>query len=143
MAIVSVTRLHLRSKRFLLPFVIYTWRSGRQLKRSAGFRGGVLGNDAQGGNWTVTLWDSEGAMRSYRNAGVHAVAMRKLLNWCDEASFAHYPMDESAIPSAEAAYKRLSAGKISKVNHPSAAHAAGRTVSAGLPRFALNLRPSA
>ena len=61
--------------------MIYTWRSGRQLKRSAGFRSGVLGNDAQGANWTMTLWDSEAAMRSYRNAGIHAVAMRKLLDW--------------------------------------------------------------
>jgi hypothetical protein len=141
MTVVSVTRLHVRSWRFFLPFLIYTMRSGSQAKRSPGFRGGTLGNDAQFGNWTITLWDSEEAMRGFRNSGAHRVAMPKLLNWCDEASYTHYTTDESEFPSPDAAYRRLSAGKISKVNQPSAAHAQGRTVSAGIPRFALTLRP--
>jgi heme-degrading monooxygenase HmoA len=138
---VSVTRLHLRSARFLLPFLVYTWRSGRQAKRSRGFRGGMLGNDAQRGNWTITLWDSDAEMRAFRNSGPHATAMRKLLEWCDEASFSHYTAEDGALPSADAAYDRLLAGRTSKVNHPSAAHTEGRTVSAGKPRFAVNLRP--
>ena len=141
MTFVSVTRLHLRSRRFLIPFAIYTLRSALQAKRSAGFRGGRIGNDADGGNWTITAWTSEADMRSFRNAGVHAVAMRKLLDWCDEASFTHYLSDDGDPPSAGAAYQRLSAGKTSKVNHPSAARAAGRTVSELMPRFGLNLRP--
>ncbi len=140
---VSVTRLHLRSKRFLVPFLLYTLRSGIQAKRAAGFRGGTLGNDAEGGNWTVTAWDSDAAMRAFRNGGAHAVAMRKLLEWCDEASFTHYVTDESALPAAEAAYTHLSAGRTSKVNHPSLRHAAGKTVSASAPRFGLSLRPRA
>ncbi len=37
----------------------------------------------------MTLWDGEGEMRAFRNSGPHAVAMRKLLDWCDEASFTH------------------------------------------------------
>jgi heme-degrading monooxygenase HmoA len=137
---VSLTRLHLRSKRFFLPFVLYTWRSGRQAKRSPGFRGGHVGSDAQGGNWTMTAWDSEAAMRAFRNTGAHAIAMRKLLGWCDEASFAQYTTEDEALPSSDYAYERLRAGRISKVNHPSAAHAAGRTVSDGKPRFAIKLR---
>src|SRR5262245_11076936 len=141
MPFVSVTRLHVRSWRFVLPFLFYTMRSGSQARRSRGFRGGTLGNDAQRGNWTITLWESEDAMRSFRNSGAHRVAMQKLLNWCDEASYAHYTTEGTAIPPAEAAYERLSAGKISKVNHPSAAHAQGRTVSAGMPRFAVTLTP--
>ena len=141
MTVVSVTRLHVRSLWFVLPFLIYTMRSGSQAKRSQGFRGGMLGNDAQFGNWTITLWDSEEAMRSFRNSGAHRVAMPKLLHWCDEASYTHYATEDTGIPSAEIAYQRLSAGKISKVNHPSAAHAQGRTVSAGMPRFALTLHP--
>ena len=141
MAFVSVTRLHLRSARFFVPFLVYTWRSGRQAKRSPGFRGGMLGSDAQRGNWTITSWDSEADMRAFRNSGVHAKAMRKLLDWCDEASFAQYSAADQALPQADAAYEHLAAGRTSKVHHPSAAHAAGRTVSAGKPRFAVNLRP--
>jgi len=80
-------------------------------------------------------------MRRFRNAGIHAGAMRKLLDWCDEASFAHYASESEELPSEDAAYQRLEAGRTSKVNHPSPAHAAGRTVSDGLPRFGLSLRP--
>jgi heme-degrading monooxygenase HmoA len=137
---VSVTRLHLRSKRFWLSFVIYALRGGARARRSPGFRGGALGHDAQGGQWTTTAWESEAAMRDFRNAGVHAVAMRKLLEWCDEASFASYTTDEG-LPTADTVYQRLAAGRTSKVNHPSAAHTAGRTVSNGAPRFVLKLRP--
>jgi hypothetical protein len=137
---VSVTRLHLRSKRFLLPFLFYTWRSGRQAKRSRGFRGGQIGSDAQSGNWTITMWNAEADMRAFRNAVPHKTAMRKLLDWCDEASFAHYAGDAEQLPSAETAYEHLRTGTTSKVNHPSPAHAAGRTVSEGRPRFAMKLK---
>jgi len=135
---ISLTRLHLRSKRFFLSFLLYTWRSGRQAKRSRGFRGGRLGGDSQGGNWTMTTWDSEADMRAFRNTGAHAVAMRKLLEWCDEASFAQYEGD--ILPSSDEAYERLRSGRVSKVNHPSPAHASHRTVSDGRPRFAVTLR---
>jgi hypothetical protein len=139
---VSVTRLHLRSKRFFLPFLLYTFRSGRQVRRSSGFRGGTLGNDAEGGNWTITSWENEADMRAFRNHGPHATAMRKLLDWCDEAAFAHYLADDSALPSADAAYQRLmSAGKTSKVHHPSPAQTAGRAVSDSTPNFGLKLQP--
>ena len=138
--LVSLTRLHLRSKRFFLPFLPYSWRSGGQARRSRGFRGGRLGNDAQGGNWTMTGWDSEAEMRAFRNAGVHATAMRKLLDWCDEASFVHYTTTDEALASTDDAYERMRAGNTSKVNNPSPAHASGRTVSDGKPRFAVTLR---
>src|SRR5689334_9885054 len=100
MALVSVTRLHLRSKWYFLPFLLYTMRSGLQVKRADGFRGGALGGDPEGGNWTITMWDSEAAMRRFRNAGPHLAAMPKLLRWCDEASFAHYDESQSSFAGA-------------------------------------------
>lgn len=142
MAFISATRLHLRSKLQMLAFLFHTWRSGQQTKRSAGFRGGIVGGDAQGGAWTITAWDSEADMRAFRSSGAHRRAMPKLLTLCDEASFTHWTAAMPALPSMEEAYQRLStSGKVSKVNHPSAAHAAGKTVSQGLPRAGLNLKP--
>jgi hypothetical protein len=138
---VSVTRLHLRSKRFLLPFLLYTFRSALQARRSRGFRGGTLGSDPQGGNWTITQWDGDADMRAFRNTDAHAVAMRKLLEWCDEASYAHFTADDGVLPPPDAAYRHLADGKTSKVNHPSAQHAAGRTVSGSVPVFGIRLRP--
>ena len=141
MVFVSVTRLHVRSWKFVLPFAIYALRSSSQARRTPGFVAGTLGNDAQRGNWTITMWNSESDMRSFRNSGVHRIAMQKLLHWCDEASYTHYTTEEADFPTADAVYERLRKGKASKVNHPSAAQSEGRTVSAGVPRLALRLRP--
>ena len=141
MTLVSVTRLHVRSWRFFLPFLIYTMRSGSQAKRSQGFRGGMVGNDAQSGNWTITLWDSEEAMRSFRNSGAHRVAMPKLLRWCDEASFVHWEEADTAAPDADTAYQRLAReGKLSKVNAPSPRQQAGEKVGRLKPRVGQQLR---
>jgi hypothetical protein len=112
------------------------------VRRSRGFRGGILGGDAQGGARTVTLWDSEADMRAFRNSGAHRSAMPHLLDWCDEASYTHWTVDAPALPPLDEAYQRLGAsGKISKVHHPPAMQAEGRTVSEGRPRTGLTLKP--
>lgn len=142
MIFVSATRLHLLTKLRFPSFVWHTLGSALQAKRSAGFLGGFLGGDAQGGAWTVTTWGSEADMRAFRNSGGHKTAMPKLLKLCDEASFTHWLAESPGVPTVEEVYERLkNGGHLSKVNRPSAAHAAGRTVSEGVPRAALNLKP--
>lgn len=141
MIFVSATRLHLLTKLRFLSFAYHTLRSALQAKRSAGFLGGFLGADAQGGAWTVTTWGSEADMRAFRNSGAHKTAMPKLLKLCDEASFTHWEAETPGVPTAEEAYERLkNVGHLSKVNQPSAMHAAGRPVSEGVPRVAFNLK---
>jgi hypothetical protein len=142
MALISATRLHLRSNVYFVPFQLYVLRSAWQARRSRGFRGGILGGDAQGGAWTITLWDSDADMRAFRNSGAHRGAMPHLLKWCDEASYTHWTVEAPALPTLEEAYQRLSAsGKISKVLNPSALQASGRAVSEGLPRLGFSLKP--
>lgn len=141
MPFVSATRLHLRSKLHLAPFSWHTLRSAGQAKRSPGFLRGCLGGDAQGGAWTLTLWESEAAMRAFRNSGAHMRAMPRLLNLCDEASFAHWQVEGDTLPTMEEAHERVrTAGRLSKVRRPSAAQAAGATVSAGVPKGQLQLK---
>jgi hypothetical protein len=71
-------------------------------------------------------------MRRFRNAGDHLKAMTRLVDWCDEASYAHWQQDDSSVPSATVAFERLrDAGKLSKVRHPSAAHTSGQTAPRG------------
>lgn len=128
MIFVSVTRLHLRSYRYLLPFVWYSFLSSRQAVRAQGFLGGKLMGDGKRAFWTLTLWTDEGAMKAYRNADAHRRAMPKLLSWCNEAAIVHWFQESAELPDRYEAHRRmLSEGRISKVHFPSDAHAAKQT----------------
>ena len=144
MPIISITRLHLRSLRYMPMLSVFTLGSALQARRSDGFLGGLLGGDAERGAWTMTAWRDEAAMRSFRNIGIHKKAMPHLLNWCDEASFAHWQQTDATLPAPDEAHRRMRAeGRLSKVCHPSPAHAAGETTSKSLPKGALRLVPRA
>jgi hypothetical protein len=98
MALISVTRLRVRSFIYLPQFLWDTFKSVRQVKRSTGFLGGRLLVNAKSVFWTMTVWKDEAAMNAYRTGGPHRVAMPKLLNWCDEAAVVHWTQDSSEIP---------------------------------------------
>ena len=139
MPIVSVTRLRLRSVRFLPAFALYTWRSFRQVRAADAFQGGSILADRRLTFWTMTVWTTAEAMRGYRNTGAHLDAMKYLIDWCDQASYVHWSQDESngpepQIPSWAAADQHMRAeGKLSKVRFPSPDHA---TLSYRAPRLA-------
>jgi hypothetical protein len=121
--LVSVTRLRLRSTRFLLPFIVYSLRSLRQAKRSPGNVAVDTMRDHHGGYWTRSLWRDAASMRSFMTSGVHKRAMPKLLDWCDEAALVHWEQDTTTLPAWDEAHRRLvTGGRQSKVHHPSAAH---------------------
>ena len=125
MPCVSITRLRLRSIRFLPAFALHASRSLKQVKRSRGFRGGSLLPDRQWTFWTMTAWDDEASMRAYMTAGAHRTAMPRLLDWCDEASVVHWEQAADDLPSWSEADRRMRAsGRASKVRHPSPRHAA-------------------
>jgi hypothetical protein len=63
-------------------------------------------------------------MKAFMHAAPHGPAMRKLLDWCDEASVAHWTQDAGDLPPWDEAHRRLEQnGRASKLHHPSAAHA--------------------
>ncbi len=104
---VSVTRIALRTYRHWIPFAWDSLRSAYRAQRAPGFLGGRLMGDGRKVFWTVTSWSDEAAMRAFRNAGVHLEAMRKLPDWCDEASFVHWEQDICVLPATAEAYRRL------------------------------------
>lgn len=135
MALVAITRLRLRGYRFLPAFGWHSLKAARQAERSPGFLGGALSADPlRVTYWTVTVWESEAAMRAFRASGDHQRVMHRLAGWCDEASVAHWEQADASVPlPAEVLRRMISAGRASRLNHPSTDHAAGRIAADGRP----------
>jgi len=125
MPLISVTRLRVRSLWFLPSFLIYALRSASQARSAKGNLAVKLLKDAHNTWWTSTAWDSEASMRKFMLANPHGQAMRKLLEWCDEAALVHWNQPDAILPTWIEAHGRMqSEGRTSKVNHPTAAHSA-------------------
>ena len=113
MPFISVTRLRVRSLLYLPAFIWQAMGSLRQSQRSRGFLAGRV------------LHEARNAMNAFRTTGAHRDAMPKLLEWCDEASVAHWIQPNAELPSWLEAHRRMVAeGRLSKVNHPSPAQVA-------------------
>jgi hypothetical protein len=123
MAFISITRLRIRSIVYLPRFVWHALKSQRQAERTPGFVGGRLMRESGNIFWTMTAWEDDAAMSAFRVHGAHASVMPSLLDWCDEASVAHWTQETRELPSWQDAHERLiKEGRPSKVKHPSPAH---------------------
>ena len=140
---VSVTRLRIRSFIYLPSFLLQTRLSQAQVKRAAGFVGGRLLVDKHWTYWTLTVWETEKAMKAFRGSGAHAKVMPRLANWCDEAAYAHWETTDETVPTWPEAYQYLlTSGKLSRVDHPSPAHEAKLFVQPRLrPLIGRNIKP--
>lgn len=144
MAFVSVTRLRIRSIRFLPAFALDAWRTRRQAARAEGFLGGSLLGGRGRAFRTMTAWENEASMRAYMTGGAHRTAMPRLMHWCDEASVTHWIEPGEALPSWTEAVRRMRAeGRISKVRHPSPRHADMSFDDPRLTGTAIPIRPAA
>ena len=126
MSFISVTRLRLRSIRFLIPFAIMTARSKSQVESSNGCIGAEVRKTKGLAFWTLTIWDSEASMRSFMTHSPHREAMTKLAGWCDEASVCHWTQESLEPPTWDQASGQLAKlGRLSRVTHPSDAQRDG------------------
>ena len=143
MALVSVTRLRMRSAWYLVPFMWEAMKIMRQAQRTSGFLGGRLLVEAKRVFWTVTAWEESSAMNVFRTQGAHGGVMPKLLEWCDEASVVHWTQLTDTLPSwKEAHYRMMKEGRPSKVKHPSAAQVAYEIPEPRVGRMETTLRPA-
>jgi hypothetical protein len=98
MPLVSITRLRVRSFRYLPAFAVQAFRSARQAKNAPGNLAVSLLKDSHFTFWTRTLWSDEAAMRAFMIVGAHRHVMPHLLQWCDEAAVVHWVQDTVEPP---------------------------------------------
>ena len=129
MPFVSVTRLRVRSWIYMPGFLVDAVRSARQAAAAEGSLAVKVLRDAHNAWWTSTCWDAESSMRKFMVTKPHGPAMRRLLEWCDEAALVHWWQAEGELPTWAEAYRRMQAeGRASKVLHPSPDQVAFRIV---------------
>ena len=122
MPFVSITRLRVRSWRYVPGFLIQSLRAALQAKRAPGSLAVSVLRDADRAFWTRTVWKDEAAMRTFMQSGVHRRVMSRLPEWCNEAALGHWVQDAAEPPSWAEAHRRLQAeGRRSRVSHPSEA----------------------
>ena len=78
MPLVSITRLRVRSFRYLPIFFVYSLRAARQAKSAPGNLAVSLLRDSNFTFWTRTLWANERAMRDFMVSGTHRGLMPRL-----------------------------------------------------------------
>ena len=126
MVFISATRLRVRSVRYLISFFIYNERAVKELLKTPGLLAGKELIDKNLTFWTLTLWETEAAMKAFRNGEAHRKAMRKLPVWCDEGSYVHWQQEEAQVPDWQEVYEKMIAeGRKTKVKKPSADQLAG------------------
>lgn len=125
MAFNSITRLRLRSIFTVPKFLRDAQASADQAGRSPGFISGALLVEGRMVFWTRTAWESEAAMKAYRDGGDHQAVMPKLMEWCNEASVAHW--EGEPVSDWDVIHARMVAeGRASRLRRPTAAHTAKR-----------------
>jgi hypothetical protein len=129
MPLASITRLRVRSIRYLPEFLFRALASVRQARTSNGCLFADVRREAKTVFWTRTLWRDEPSMRAFMTTGAHRKVMPKILNWCDEASLTHWQQEDDTPPMWPEAKTRVrNEGRISRVRYPSPAHQRGETV---------------
>jgi hypothetical protein len=125
MPVAAVTRL--RRLRYVPLLIVAAFRSRRQALASPGCLAADMRMQGARVFWTRTLWHDTHAMRDFMRAGAHGAVMPRLQHWCDEASLVDFERD--TLPEwTEAEAKLRSAGRLSRVRHPSSAQARGETL---------------
>jgi len=127
MPIAAVTRLRLRSLRFLPAHLFYAIRALRQARRSDGCLAADVRQLGLRVFWTRTLWRDHRVLRDFMVSGAHRAVLPKLQLWCDEASLADWE-SESLPDWGEAETKMRRTGRVSRVQYPSPAQARRETL---------------
>jgi hypothetical protein len=122
MAVLSATRVRVRSYRYYPWFMVQTARIAHQARSAPGNLAVRFLRDRSKVFWTLTSWDSQEALHGFLASGVHRSAMHRLHGWCDEAASVRWDAADAEPPPWHDAHVRLQRdGTPTKVVFPSAA----------------------
>jgi heme-degrading monooxygenase HmoA len=108
--VVVATRFVVRHRRHTLPFLRAALASAREAQAVPGFLGGTVLADLWNRRfWTVSVWASPEAVRSYGSASAHAEAMRRTEDWAAEARVERWRTHTFQVPSLVETAMRLGA----------------------------------
>ena len=120
MYVISATRLRVKSIWYLPKFFLANEASLKELIKTNGFLTGKELIDKKLTFWTLTLWENDSDIKTFRNSIPHRKAMQQLPNWCNEASYTHWTQEEKLLPDWTTVYnKMMKEGKTTKVRKPS------------------------
>ncbi len=106
--VVVATRFVVRRRRDTMPFLRAALAAGREAEAVPGFRGGTVLADLWNGRfWTVSVWASPAAVRSYGSAPTHTTAMRRTQGWAAEAQVERWRTSFPGIPTLTDTANRL------------------------------------
>lgn len=123
MPIVSITRLEVRPLALTSFFRLNLLAFVQAAATPCFIKGRAMINPFALTFWTMTLWESEQAMKAYRNSGDHLAAMRRLNDLARAGAVVHWEQEGTEFPSfAEARRHLLEHGTFTKIQHPSRRH---------------------
>ncbi len=98
--VVVATRFIVHRRRDTLPFLRAALLSAREAEAVPGFLGGtVLAELWNRRFWTVSVWASPAAVRSYGSAPAHAEAMRRTKDWAAESQVQRWRAPAAEVPT--------------------------------------------
>ena len=104
--VVVATRFVIRRRRDNLPFLRAALVSAREAEAVRGFLGGTVLADLWNRMfWTVSVWSSPEAIRTFGSAPSHAKAIRRAKHWAAESQVERWLTSASKVPTfAETAH---------------------------------------
>jgi heme-degrading monooxygenase HmoA len=106
--VVVATRFIVHRRRDTLPFLRAALLSAREAEAVPGFLGDtVLAELWNRRFWTVSVWASPEAVRSYGPAPAHAEAMRRADGWAAESQVQRWRTSAAEVPTLAETAKRF------------------------------------
>lgn len=137
MTVLVATRLKVRQPRFLPQFLAGSLAVSWQARKSEGYLGGKLRMEPNNVFWTLTAWESGGAVAAFRGSGTHQAIAPRLARWANEGVIGVWASDAVTLPDwAEVAYQTATRPRFTELDHPTTAHG---SVSVIAPQRGLDL----